>query len=445
MFIIEDLKQDTKIIIEPCYPIVIDCINEIFQYSKYELKKSSSNETTENVKTSKLSSELEEYFNDYMWFYKNKFFFHGCKIIDKIKIKSLLEMDEADGKIIKDAADNLKIINESILITQKHQNAKHYDTAILKLIKIEDKKKKIFELYLFQETINKDANERLFNSKLLEDRTSLKFKLYIISDVKIENVYFSYVFDKNNLDNATINYCQDLNINYLIFDDNIPSLLDSNINPLITPKFEFPLQININPNALRQEYKLNIIDVDYSKDKKTLIEEEGKLKDFLNKKRKLIEAKPNELSLKINKSKDYVNNKNRNYEIEDNLAQDYLLENNNGKIVGISYLIDKETRQLIKDLDFKIKEKEKLFEHMKSYNKNSEILKIIKLNGITSINIPNYDCCILQNNIRNEKIFIDIVKKLSYSLKNKENKASIDFDGDFYLIKFANKNNIFEK
>ena len=107
----------------------------------------------------------------------------------------------------------------------------------------------------------KDANERLFNSKLLEDRTSLKFKLYIISDVKIENVYFSYVFDKNNLDNATINYCQDLNINYLIFDDNIPSLLDSNINTLITPKFEFPLQININPNALRQEYKLNIIDV----------------------------------------------------------------------------------------------------------------------------------------------------------------------------------------
>lgn len=444
MFIIEDLKQDTKIIIEPCYPIVIDCINEIFQNSKYELKKSSSNETTENVRTSKLSSELEEYFNDYMWFYKNKFFFHGCKIIDKIKIKSLLEMDEADGKIIKDAADNLKIINESILITQKHQNAKHYDTAILKLIKIEDKKK-IFELYLFQETINKDANERLFNSKLLEDRTSLKFKLYIISDVKIENVYFSYVFDKNNLDNATINYCQDLNINYLIFDDNIPSLSDSNINPLITPKFEFPLQININSNILRQEYKLNIIDVDYSKDKKTLIEEEGKLKDFLNKKRKLIEAKPNELSLKINKSKDYVNNKNRNYEIEDNLAQDYLLENNNGKIVGISYLIDKETRQLIKDLDFKIKEKEKLFEHMKSYNKNSEILKIIKLNGITSINIPNYDCCILQNNIRNEKIFIDIVKKLSYSLKNKENKASIDFDGDFYLIKFANKNNIFEK
>ena len=82
---------------------------------------------------------------------------------------------------------------------------------------------------------------------------------------------------------------------------------------------------------------------------------------------------------------------------------------------------------------------------MKSYNKNSEILKIIKLNGITSINIPNYDCCILQNNIRDEKIFIDIVKNLSYSLKNKENKASIDFGGDFYLIKFANKNNIFEK
>ena len=95
-------------------------------------------------------------------------------------------------------------------------------------------------------------------------------------------------------------------------------------------------------------------------------------------------------------------------------------------------------------MDFKIKEKEKLFEHMKSYNKNSEILKIIKLNGITSINIPNYDCCILQN-IKNEKIFIDINQKVSYFLKDKKSKKSVDYEGDFYLIKFANKNNVFEK
>ena len=31
MFIIEELKQDTEILIESCYPIVINCINQIFQ------------------------------------------------------------------------------------------------------------------------------------------------------------------------------------------------------------------------------------------------------------------------------------------------------------------------------------------------------------------------------------------------------------------------------
>ena len=82
---------------------------------------------------------------------------------------------------------------------------------------------------------------------------------------------------------------------------------------------------------------------------------------------------------------------------------------------------------------------------MNVYNKNSEILKIIKLSGIISLNIPNYDCCILQINPKNEKIFIDIKKGVSFSLKNKEKRTSIDLNGDFYLIKFATKNIIFEK
>ena len=446
MFIIKDLKEDTEIFIDSCCSIVIDCINQIFQNSKYELKKSSSNETTENVKTSQLSSELEEYFNDYLWFYKNKFYFRGSKIVDKVKIKSLLEMDELDGKIIKDSADKIKNNNESILITQKNQNAKHYDTAILKLIKIQNGIK-IFELYLFQETLNKEEKERLFNLILLEDKACLKFKLYLISEIKIENIYFSYVFDKNNLDNATINYCQVLNINYIIYDDNIPSISVSDINPLIMPKFEFPLQMNINSNILRQEYSLNTIDIDYSHDKKILQKEEEKLNNFLDRKRKLIkeEKMPKELILKIKKSQEYVNNVHRNYEIENNLAQDYLMEGEKEKIVGVSYLIDKVTKKFIKEIDFKNKEKNNLFELMNAYNKNSEILKIIKLSGIISLNIPNYDCCILQINPKNEKIFIDIKKGVSYSLKNKEKRTSIDLNGDFYLIKFATKNIIFEK
>ena len=81
MFIIEDLNEDTEIIIDSCYPIVIDCINQIFQNSKYELKRYSTNNTTENNKISNKSNELEENFNDYLWFYKNKFYFHECQIV----------------------------------------------------------------------------------------------------------------------------------------------------------------------------------------------------------------------------------------------------------------------------------------------------------------------------------------------------------------------------
>ena len=98
MFILEDLKEDKELSIEPCYPIVIDCINQIFQNSKYELKKYSSNEITENTKKSEKSNELEENFNDYLWVYRKSFSFYGCKIVDKIVITSLMNMNESDGK-----------------------------------------------------------------------------------------------------------------------------------------------------------------------------------------------------------------------------------------------------------------------------------------------------------------------------------------------------------
>ena len=182
-----------------------------------------------------------------------------------------MDMNESDGKKIKEAANKLNIINESILITQKYQNARHYDTAILKLIKI-DENEKIFELYLFQETLKKEVNKRLFNLALIEDRACLKFKFYLNSQIKIGNIYFSYVFDKNNMDNTTKNYCVDLNINFQIYDDNFPILIDSNINPLIKPKIEFPLTTKLNSTVLKKEYPLEIIDINFSQDKEKLEE-----------------------------------------------------------------------------------------------------------------------------------------------------------------------------
>ena len=81
----------------------------------------------------------------------------------------------------------------------------------------------------------------MFNLKLVEDKSCLKYNLFIKCSIKIENIYFSYVFDKTNKDNATINYCINANINYQIYDGDIPYLTDSEIDSKIIPKFIYPI------------------------------------------------------------------------------------------------------------------------------------------------------------------------------------------------------------
>ena len=441
MFIIEELKKDTEIYIKPSYPIVIDCINQIFQSSKYELKKNSSNEITTNTDKAKKSSELEESFNEYLWFYRNNYFFKGCKIVEKIQISSLIDMNESDGKIIKKAAEKITIINDSILITQTFQNAKHYDTAILKLISFE-KDEKIFELYLFQETLKKNSNERLLNATLNEDKICLKYQFYLLSFLKIDNIYFNYVFDKNNLDTATINYCKETNISYLIYDDSSLTLDDCEINPIIMPKFEFPMASGKNSKNLKNEYSLEVVDINYSDIKENLEKQKNNLNNVLNKKRKLIREKPEDLSNKIEALKKYVNNELRNNEIEDNVIQDYLMDKEKEKIVGLSFKIDNETKKILKDLNFKKTELKNLYSFMKYYSDNPGILKIIELEkGFVSVDIPNYDCCILQVDSNNNKLFFDINKENIYQLKDKS-KINHNLEGNYYLIKFINKNMI---
>ena len=265
----------------------------------------------------------------------------------------------------------------------------------------------------------------------------LKYLLFIDSEIKIKNVYFSYIFDKNNLDNATINYCKFRNINYKIYDDDSLNLIDSNINPLIRPKFEFPLMAS-NSNEYKKEYSLEVLDINYSRNMEQLIEEENKLKNFLNKKRELKKNQPKELSSNIKKVQKYVNNDFRNYEIEGQFIQEYSMLDINEKIVGISFLIDNETKKLKEKIQFSQTELRNLKDLMnKNYHSNIDILKIIKLEGIISLNIPDYDCCILQVNKNGDKFFVDLKEKISYSLKIKSKKyTNIDIDGDYYLIKF---------
>ena len=266
----------------------------------------------------------------------------------------------------------------------------------------------------------------------------MKYRFYLYSNIKIENVYFSYIIDKNDLDNTAINYCKYNNINYQIYDDDSLILTDSNINPLIRPKFDFPLISETNLDKYKNEYPLEILDINYSLKKEQLKNEENKLQYFLNKKRELKNNEPEVLSSKIKDIKKYVNNNFRYFEIESQLIQEYSMNKIKNKIVGISYIVDNETKKLIKEIQFTVNELSNLKEIMtKYYHDNIDILKIVKLEGIISLNIPDYDCCILQLDKKGEKFFIDLKLNISYSLKNKKPKTNIELIGDYYLIKFT--------
>ena len=132
-------------------------------------------------------------------------------------------MNDNDGIIIKDSIKELNNISDSILIIQENENEKHFDTAIIKLIKKESNIK-LYNLYLFQETLKKKPEERLNDSTLNNDKACLKFIFFLKCSIVLNDIYFSYVFDEDRLDIQTINYCKDININYLILCNELEEL-----------------------------------------------------------------------------------------------------------------------------------------------------------------------------------------------------------------------------
>ena len=442
LFNLDDLKYDTELVIKPNYPIVIDCLNEIFQECKKQINENSLDKSSNTYK-SKLSEILEENFNDYIWLYRNSFSFYGCKVKEKIHIQSLLDLNDSDAEILKNALNELKNISDSILIIQDAQNARLYDTSFLKLIKVENGQK-FCDLYLTQETIKKEAFERLFNLKLVEDKACIKCRLYIKCSIKIGDIYFSYVFDKNNLDKTTQNYCLNSKINYQIYDDDPPNLENNNIEPKITSKFDYPIPLkNKKVNDIEQ-FSLDILDIDYSESEQNIKEDYDKLTNFLSKKRQLKKNRPKDLASKIEELKKYVNDEFKNYEIEEHLINEYLMEKENKKLIGISYSIDNKTKEIMNNLKFTEKELVNLYDLMKKYNQNANILKIVELTNAKKLDLPYYDCCLLYVDEKNEKKYFDTKSKISYSLKDKSKTKSKKNSllGEFYLIKFTNKNMI---
>ena len=258
LFRVDDLNDLSKLKIYPCYPIVIKCINRIYQTSYNIIKDISKNDNiSTNTEKSIKSSKLEKNFNNYLWIFRESFLLNECRIIKKIAISSLMSMSKEDSNTLISAINHLKNKNDSILITLKFQNAVHYDSAILKY-KSNKKSVKYYELNLFQQTIKKEAKERLTTITLNIEKIYLKYLFYLNAIIKIENIYFFYVFDKSDLDSATLNYCKENEISYLIYDDENFKIIKSEINPIILPNFSY----FIGPQEMKKKiifYKKQIL------------------------------------------------------------------------------------------------------------------------------------------------------------------------------------------
>ena len=140
--------------------------------------------------------------------------------------------------------------NEAILFTPLNQNTSNFNCAILLCI---NKDKKIYHFYLFQVTRKKSSKERMSYLTLNDNINYLKLYLISIYGIKIDKVFFAYVFDFDSQDNATMDFCVNNNIDYIIFD---------------MGKFNISEKFKLNEYII----KLKIFDYNF-KDNKSLIRE----------------------------------------------------------------------------------------------------------------------------------------------------------------------------
>ena len=180
-----------------------------------------SNSFITNFISNKESIELKESFSLIIWASGNL----KNKIINDINIKNKASIKSFF--ILKKNDLNLKDLNknESILIILLHQDALAFDVGILKF-----NNDGTYSLYLFHVTKNKKANERLTYISLNDYSSYLIEYFKEIFEIKIIHIYFSYIFDNDKPDEATISECEKNGLDYAILDRKT-LLLTKNIKP----------------------------------------------------------------------------------------------------------------------------------------------------------------------------------------------------------------------
>ena len=424
-FEITDIKDNSKIEFTFSFPIVIDSLIRIFYDNKHLEKEKIIN----NIESQQNSLELEENFNEFLWITRFKNYYKGCRIKKMIEINSLIKMKDEDLEKYNFGLSFLIFKNESILITQKEPNAQYFDTGILKCL---DKKGRIYELYLFQETIHKSSDERLCEILL----KSLKYYFRLLFKTKlniiIKDVFFSYVFRGEKIDKTTINYCVTNQINYMLYYENKTTIIDSNIDNKINSSFHY---LQKPENKIIDTIELTSFDIDLKKNTKYNIEKEfQKLDNYLQKKRNKKKELLGTIKPKLDNSMKFDKIQFRKNNYQELLLDEELMENQ--PIIGISYQIDNNTKNLLKEINFNTTELNNFYELVKHFGNNLKILKVTKIDDIGANWVPSFRCAILAIDKKRNKIYLDNLNKKKYNLKNKEEIDSLDIYSDFYMIVF---------
>lgn len=428
IFSITDIKKDSKISLKFNFPIVMESLNDILYHNKgLQLD----NQTDNYLK-------FKKDFNEFLWVSRFNYKYEECFIMKKIEISSIVKMKKNDNKIYNSAIKNIKDKNDSILITTKDKNDQYFDTAILKLV---NKSQKKYKLYLFQETTKTESKDRLCVILLNTLKYYLTMLFKINLKINIKEVYFSYVFNGDSQDNASINYCQMNNINYILYNESERILKKSDIDDRIISSF-FYLQ---NPNSMIDK-TITLTTLDFNKNLKEneIKQEFDKLENFLNKKRDNKTKKLNDLEPKINSATSFDTNTFRKNNYIELLLDEELMENNTS-IVGISYKINARTKNLLKEINLNDDELKNFLELIQEFGDNLSILSVEKIDHFGWDWIPSFRCAILAIDKNNNKIYFDIKNKISYRLSDKQEIEDLNLKSKFYLIIFANSKMIVKK
>ena len=429
-----ELKEDDKISFNSAFIYVREYFLQY--YKSIFLNKESKNLNKNNEKNQE-SIDLEKYFGYFLWAYRNIVKINNTNIVKYENVNSIIDMKDEFIKSLENKIKQLKD-GESILIFQKDQNAKMFDIGIF-----ENKKKK-YNLYLFQVTSKKNSEERITLTGLNDNVNYLNGYFYSKFKINFGDNYFCYIFNYNDPDNATIEYCQKNNIDYFCFDlQNLFLYGDLILKPL---KYYLPA---LKTDQFSKNDRIIYIEKIKFSDCKTEFEKNLKHTElFLRKKRELMRKKNieieelNELNLYELKIKGKKKISITNYERKEFIIDNHLLstEFKNKIIYGISY--KKRTKNII---IFSDEEKKNLFELCgKSMEKNIifqvDLLKISNFNNVQ----PEFGFYIIFKTINEKKYLFDYIEKIYYDLNDKSSDFFIEKklinDGDFYSIMFMDKN-----